>query len=859
VTLPPLPLERLLLDWRGALGRASAYLEQVGAPEEDRERLARCALERALGENPPTASGAVAPVIDALVRVLLESWPGAGVEPARAEARPAAFERWRLAAWWSNGLPRPGTAQLEAAPELRCFPRLLRGSMAPRPYGGRRLGELRPRRGEAERTEEAAGPLAAERLAERRRWSRAAAGRRALLVLLVLIPSVIAANFMLQVLPYQGRTLLEAAIALFFGALFGWISVGFWTGVFGFVVLVRGDHFSIVRGDAAAEGPLDEAARTAIVMPIFEEPVDRVFAGLRAIRRSLEKIDAVGLFDFFVLSDSADPGVGVEEEEAWAAWRREAEEDAAIYYRRRKVRPKRKSGNVADFCRRWGRRYRYMVVLDADSLISGEALVALVRLMERNPCVGIVQTAPTLVRARSLFGRVQQFASRLYGPLFAAGMHFWQLGDSPYWGHNAIIRVEPFMAHCGLPRLSGKPPMGGDILSHDFVEAALLGRAGWSVWLAYDLPGSYEEAPGSLLEEMERDRRWCQGNLQHLRLLFTEGVQMAHRGLFLNGVFSYVSALLWLAFLALSTAKSILSAIREPDYFPSGPSLFPNWPVWHLDWVLSLLAVTATILFLPKLLAALLVFAKGPGARAFGGRLALLSSVGLEILSSALFAPIRMLFYCRFVLLNLAGRAVTWRTDEAPGATGWGEALRRHGLDTAVATVWAFAVYALNPGYFWWLTPVVAALVLSVPLSVLASREDLGQQARARKLFLTAEETTAPAELRDLEAILERVRSERQSRTLRGADGFVRAVVDPCANAIHCSLLRRPPAPAPSLRTVRSALAERALVEGPQALGAPERRVLLRDLAGLRALHVGVWQLEDATRARRWGIAPAGG
>ena len=222
-----------------------------------------------------------------------------------------------------------------------------------------------------------------------------------------------------------------------------------------------------------------------------------------------------------------------------------------------------------------------MVVLDADSLMSGETLARLVRLMEAHPEVGVIQTAPRVVRARSLFARVQQFASRLYGPMFAAGMHYWQLGDSPYWGHNAILRVAPFMEHCSLPRLSGRPPFGGDILSHDFVEAALLGRAGWSVWLAFDLSGSYEETPGSLLEEMQRDQRWCQGNLQHLRLLFTEGLSTAHRALFLNGIFSYISAVLWLGFLVASTSEAVIWALRGARLLLRGTGPVPD--LAHLE------------------------------------------------------------------------------------------------------------------------------------------------------------------------------------------------------------------------------------------------------------------------------------
>ena len=319
------------------------------------------------------------------------------------------------------------------------------------------------------------------------------------------------------------------------------------------------------------------------------------------------------------------------------------------------------------------------------------------------------------MRARSLFARIQQFANRLYGPMFAAGMHYWQLGDSPYWGHNAILRVDAFMRHCGLPRLSGRPPFGGDILSHDFVEAALLGRAGFSIWLAFDLPSSYEETPGSLLEEMQRDQRWCQGNLQHLRLLFTEGLSSAHRALFLNGVFSYVSAVLWLGFLAASTVEAVMWVIRGPDYFAAGATLFPTWPVWRPERAGALFAVVFGVLLLPKLLAVVLELARGSAA-AFGGIWTMLRGVFLESLATALFAPIRMAFYCRFVVLNLLGRSVVWRggADEL-GETSWREALRRHGADTLVACVWALGVHWLHPAAFWWLAPVAGALVLSGP------------------------------------------------------------------------------------------------------------------------------------------------
>jgi membrane glycosyltransferase len=317
-------------------------------------------------------------------------------------------------------------------------------------------------------------------------------------MILVLIPSIVASGFMANVLPHKGGTWLEIAIMIFFGALFGWISIGFWTALLGFWTLARGrDRFAITSLDHPDTAPAVDAPAlpTAVVMPICNEPVDRVFAGLKAIHRSLQRAGTLDRFHIFVLSDTPEPDAAMREEEAWFRWCREVDGFDRIFYRRRKVRLERKSGNVADFCRRWGRLYRYMIMLDADSIMSGDTLTRLVGLMDRHPNVGMIQTAPTAVNRRSLFARVQQFASRVYGPMFAAGLHVWQLGDGQYWGHNAIIRVEPFMDHCGLPRLPGKAPLGGEILSHDFVEAALLGRHGWTLWLAYGLGGSYEEVP----------------------------------------------------------------------------------------------------------------------------------------------------------------------------------------------------------------------------------------------------------------------------------------------------------------------------------------------------------------------------
>ena len=585
-------------------------------------------------------------------------------------------------------------------------------------------------------------------------WMRAAARRRALLVTLIVLQCALGAWAMIAVLPYHGGNPLEAATVALFAVLFAWISAGFWTAVMGFGLLASGRDRYEIDARATALKPIDPKARTAVLMPICNEDVDRVFAGLRATWESLAATGGAGTFDFYVLSDSSEAKARADEPWAWLKLCQATGGFGRIFYRWRRVRRKKKAGNVADFCRRWGRRYRYMVVLDADSVMSGECLVRLVRLMEANPRAGILQTLPRAAGRETLFARAQQIASRLYGPLFAAGLHFWQLGEAHYWGHNAILRVAPFMRHCVLGRLSGRGPFSGEILSHDFVEAALMRRAGYGVWLAYRLEGSYEETPPSLLEELKRDRRWCKGNLLNARLFLAPGMPGAHRALFASGVMAYLSAPLWFLSLAIATATLAANALIPPRYFVHPEQLFPVWPEWHPIWAAVLLAATATLLFLPKLLALGLQCARG--ASEFDGASRLALGVLAESALSMLLAPVRMMFHSKFVAAALAGVTVAWRSPPREDAqTSWAEALRRHGLHTIFGAAWIALVAHLSPVALPWLLPVAGALVLAIPISALSSRVSLGRRARAAGLFVVPEEAAPPAELRRLKELFE--------------------------------------------------------------------------------------------------------
>ena len=279
-------------------------------------------------------------------------------------------------------------------------------------------------------------------------------------------------------------------------------------------------------------------------------------ASAPASRRSIGSIEATGhleSFDFFILSDTRDLDLWVLEETAWTNLCRRLDGFGRIYYRRRKTNENRKAGNIGDFVRTWGGGYEAMLVLDADSLMDGADIVKMARVMEAYPRLGILQTPPKLIRGSSVFTRLQQFAMRLYGPLFIRGLNYWQLGGGSYWGHNALIRLKPFSEFCELPALPGREPFGGRILSHDFVEAALMVAEGWEVWLAWDIEGTYEEAPPTLVDHLIRDRRWCQGNLQHLWLIFARKLPFSVRMHLFMGIMAYLGSPLWFLFLLFGT------------------------------------------------------------------------------------------------------------------------------------------------------------------------------------------------------------------------------------------------------------------------------------------------------------------
>jgi membrane glycosyltransferase len=679
--------------------------------------------------------------------------------------------------------------------------------------------------------------------------------RRMGMLTFVIFSTAVASVLMADLLWGSPLRTWAGLVWLLFTLLFSLVAFGGAHAFFGFMVRWKGgDSCVITRSLTPAEEAATGLAPTALVFPVHNEPAERIFAGLQAIYQSLERTGQIRHFHFFVLSDSTDPDRWVEEEVNWARAVTRLGAAGRLFYRRRRVNSHKKAGNIADFCRRWGRRYRYMFVLDADSVMAGDTIVSLVRLMERNPGAGLIQTAPGLIRAQSLFARALQFAFRLYGPMFQAGLNYWQLGEGNYWGHNAIIRVAPFIEHCALPGLPGREPFGGSILSHDFVEAALLRRAGWAVWLAVDLPGSYEELPPTLIDFARRDRRWCQGNLQHFWLLFAKGLHSASRMHLFNGIFAYCSSLLWFASLAVGTLLAIGFARTGLTWLPE-PAIAEFVGANAAGQAVFLTSFTFVLLFLPKVLAAIDRHRQPGGLAPFGGARRVALGILIECGLSVLLAPVLMLFHVKFVLATIFGSGVRWVTQRRDGYTTWGEAVRTHAGHTLIGAVWIALLAVFAPHLLPWMMPVLGGLLLAIPFSQITGRESLGLRARRRGLLCTPEELTPPPELRALEQSLAEPATDNYPQAA-GA-GFARAVLDPFANALHCSLLRERPRQPAGTRRHLDTLGEKLLREGPDALKPAEKNFVLSDARLMARVHREVWTRDAGSLAPAWRDALA--
>jgi len=658
-----------------------------------------------------------------------------------------------------------------------------------------------------------------------------------------------------------GWSASRTVLLVLFVILFLLAAIGCVHGVFGFLARLLGDSRTITQLKDFREQDISGTS-TAIVFPVYNEDSARVCEGLRTTYESIERTGQLARFDFFILSDSTNPDKWIEEERRWCELVRDLNALGKIYYRRRVDNEGKKSGNIRDFLNNWGRRYRYFICCDADSIMRGDTVVSLVQLMEAHPSVGLIQTVPALINAQSLFGRIQQFANRLYAPIFISGLNFWAQGFGNYWGHNAIIRTEAFMNNCDLPQLPGRKPFGGQILSHDFVEAALMLKENWQVWLAHDLDGSYEEAPQDLITNAQRDRRWCQGNLQHGMVLFARGLRSTSRMHLLMGIFGYLASPLWLLFMLTYVWIRLFWEYTNLSLIPTGSQLAWLQDINPTAHAFLLFVICMSVLMLPKILALVDLSRDFKRQREFGSLANAVVGAIAETLFSTLHAPLQMLWHTQFVISNLLGTSVNWVTQQrSADGTAWFYALRCHWWQMLIGVTWGGAIFWFDRSAFWWFAPVLLGMALAVPLSVLTSRANLGERTRDAGLFLTPEETTPPIELislHDRMTMLE-IRGEAESRPHNF--GVADAVLDPYVNAIHVTLLREKnlnPQFAEALtklgvgQPLVRELGEKLLREGPERLSAKEKLLVLSDSSVMLWLHHQAWLRPPQELASWW-------
>jgi membrane glycosyltransferase len=541
---------------------------------------------------------------------------------------------------------------------------------------------------------------------------------------------------MLQAVRFFSMTFLQGTMIFFFAVSLGWIAFAA-----GSVLAGASKDRDPTPPPTPGKPPL-----TALVMPIYNEDPTRTTAALQAMGEALQRIDAHGGFEIVILSDSTLADAWIRESLSVERLRTALRAVMPVWYRRRWQNIARKSGNLEDFVSRWGGRYDYMIVLDADSLIDAPTLQRMARMMHTDAKLGMLQTVPQLIGAKTFFGRLQQFAACVYGPVIARGLAAWSGDSGNYWGHNAIIRVGAFAQHCGLPKLEGRKPFGGFVLSHDFVEAALMRRAGFKVRMITDCGGSWEESPPTLIDVAIRDRRWAQGNLQHMKIIGTSGLRLVSRMHLGVGIMSYLSSPLWLVMLGIGFALAVQSRLIRPEYFSHDFQLFPTWPRFDVELMMALFWFSMIVLLIPKTLGLIRALLSKRIRRGAGGVIGVSASILLETILSALYAPILMMIQSRHVVEVFLGRDSGWKPQRRDsGSTTWKDAWRYHRRHMLLSAVTAVIVYFISAPLLAWVSPALLGLFLAVPLSRLSGSEFFGRFLCKFALLRTPEELDVPA------------------------------------------------------------------------------------------------------------------
>lgn len=541
--------------------------------------------------------------------------------------------------------------------------------------------------------------------------------RRALFAVLVVL--TMAAVLWLAVVAVPPTSFGGLAFLLLFTVTLPWSVIGFWNAVIGLLIMRLAKDPAVAVNPMAATIDGDEPIVTscAILMCIRNESPDQVIRNLQPLMQGLVDAGVEHKFHVYILSDSSFPEVVAAEAAQFDGLIAKWQDRIPIVYRRRAENIGFKSGNIRDFCKRWGHDHHFAVVMDADSYMPAETVLRLVRIAQANPSLGILQTLVVGMPSTSVFARVFQFGMRLGMRSYTLGSAWWQGDCGPYWGHNAIIRLAPFIAHCEMPLLPGDGPLSGHILSHDQVEAALMRRAGYEVRVLPIDGVSFEENPPTLMEFSRRDLRWCHGNMQYWQLLTLPGLKPVSRFQLAFAIWMYLGSPAWMAMTGIGTvllALSETSAQFVPVKAGAGTALF---------------ALMMLMTFAPKIATVIDVLLEDVHRRSFGGFIPLVLNLTVEALFMLMLAPIVALAHTIFLVrLFLLRRGTTWNSQARTShAVPWSLAFAKLWPQTLAGCTILGVVALKSPIDFGFALLGTSGLILSAPFAVATASPLMGR------------------------------------------------------------------------------------------------------------------------------------
>ena len=514
-----------------------------------------------------------------------------------------------------------------------------------------------------------------------------------------------------------------------------WTVLGFWNSLIGLWLLhYHPDPLAEVAPYAkAGDEPASVTVKTAIFMTVRNEDPERAIRRLAIVKDSVDATGQGAAFSYFVLSDTNDDALGEKEAKAVEAWKAADPDRDRITYRRRTDNTGYKAGNVREFCERWGSDFELMLPLDADSVMSGPAIVRLVRMMQAHPRIGILQSLVVGMPSSSAFARIFQFGMRHGMRSYTMGQSWWVGDCGPFWGHNALVRIKPFADSCHLPILPGGPPLGGHVLSHDQVEATLMRRAGYEVRVLPVENGSWEENPPTMLDFAKRDVRWCQGNMQYVKLLGTPGLYAMSR-------FQLVWAILM--FLGIPAWTLMIALLPLESWLKQGVTEFP------VNGAIALYVVFFTMYLMPKIAGLIDAVMTSGGVARYGGPVRFVAGAALELVFSFLQGAVSTIRTTIFMVGLAFGKSVTWggQSRDSYGIS-WRTAARDLWPQLLFGTIVCGLLWRVAPAVFWWSLPLTLGYLVAMPFAVITASPLLGRIFQRLGLCGIPEDFNPPLEI----------------------------------------------------------------------------------------------------------------